>query len=90
MRATPQNVMASAMEGMFALEAPKPGETCLVPVLAIMVQTPGRAGYEAQLRTVFPNLTYEGWQGSGHFLMMESPERFNRSLEESLVKVSLR
>jgi pimeloyl-ACP methyl ester carboxylesterase len=83
MTATPQNVMASAMEGMFALEAPKPGETYDLPVMAIMAAAPGRAGYEAQLRTVFPNLRkYEAWEGSGHFLMMESPDRFNRALED--------
>src|ERR1035441_1838494 len=46
-------------------------------VMAVMVATPDRVGYEAQPRTVFPNLKYEGWQGSGHFLMMESPDRFN-------------
>ena len=85
MTATPQHVMASAMEGMFALEAPKPGETYGLPVMAIMVATPARAGYEAQLRTVFPNLRkYAAWEGSGHFLMMESPERFNRALEDFL------
>lgn len=85
MGSAPQHVMASAFEGMFAMEAPKPGETYPLPVMAVMVQTPGRAGYEAQLRTVFPNLRkYEAWEGSGHFLMMESPDRFNRALEDFL------
>lgn len=83
MAATPQNVMASAIEGMFAMEAPKPGETYNVPAMAIMVATPGRVGYEAKLRAVFPNLRiYQAWEGSGHFLMMESPDRFNAVLEE--------
>jgi pimeloyl-ACP methyl ester carboxylesterase len=42
-------------------------------------------GYEAKLRAVFPNLRkYEAWEGSGHFLMMESPERFNAALEDFL------
>lgn len=84
MLATPQHVVASAMEGMFALEAPKPGETYSLPVMAIMAASRTRAGLEEYLRTVFPNLKYEEWQGSGHFLMMESPERFNRALEEFL------
>src|SRR6266851_1911182 len=91
MGATPQHVMASAMEGMFALEAPKPGETYSVPVMAIMVASPGRAGYETQLRAVFPNLRkYEAWEGSGHFLMMESPARFNSALEEFLAGLERR
>jgi pimeloyl-ACP methyl ester carboxylesterase len=88
MLSAPQHVMASAFEGMFAMEAPKPGETYSLPVMAIVVQTPSRAGYEAQLRTVFPNLRkYEGWEGSGHFLMMESPDRFNRSLDDFLASL---
>ncbi len=84
MLATPQHVVASAMEGMLALEAPKPGETYNLPVSAIMAASRTRPGLEAYLRTVFPNLKYEEWQGSGHFLMMESPDRFNRALEEFL------
>jgi pimeloyl-ACP methyl ester carboxylesterase len=87
MLATPQNVMASAMEGMFAMEPIQPGETYKLPVLSIVAASPARAGFEAQLRVVFPNLTYEAWEGSGHFLMMESPERFNRALEDFLATV---
>jgi hypothetical protein len=84
MMSTPQYVMVSAFEGMFALEAPKPGETYDVPVAAIMVKR-SRPGYESQLKAIFPKLSkYEEWEGSGHFLMMESPDRFNRSLEEFL------
>ncbi len=84
MLATPQHVMASAFEGMFAMEPPKPGETYGLPVMAIMAEAPG-GSREAQFRTVFPNLRrYEGWEGSGHFLMMESPDRFNRALQEFL------
>jgi pimeloyl-ACP methyl ester carboxylesterase len=85
MGAAPQHVMASAMEGMFALEAPKPGETYSLPVMAIMSASQARPGLEARLRTVFPNLRkYEAWEGSGHFLMMESADRFNRALEDFL------
>jgi pimeloyl-ACP methyl ester carboxylesterase len=85
MMAAPQQVLTSAMRGMFALEAPKAGETYSLPVMAIMAG--GRPGNEAFLRTVFPNLRkYETWEGSGHFLMMESPDRFNRALEEFLAE----
>jgi pimeloyl-ACP methyl ester carboxylesterase len=84
MLATPQHVMASAFEGMLALE-PRPEETFAVPAMAVVAETSRNAGQEAQLRAVFPNLrTYEGWQGSGHFLMIESPGRFNRALEAFL------
>jgi pimeloyl-ACP methyl ester carboxylesterase len=84
MSATPQHVVASAMEGMFAIEGTKPGETYKLPVLAIAAGAP-RPDAEAQLRAVFPNLRkYEAWPGSGHFLMMESPDRFNAALEQFL------
>jgi pimeloyl-ACP methyl ester carboxylesterase len=70
---------------MFAVEAPKAGETYSLPVMAVMAGN--RPGNEAYLRTVFPNLRkYETWEGSGHFLMMESPDRFNRALEEFLAE----
>lgn len=86
MLSAPQNVMASAFEGMFQMEGVKPGETYSLPVMAIMADPkPGRAGFEKQLRAVFPNLErFQEWKGSGHFLMMESPDRFNRELEAFL------
>ena len=84
MMTAPQYVMVSAFEGMFAMAAPKPGETYDVPVASIGVKR-ARPGYDAQLRAIFPKLSkYEEWEGAGHFLMMESPDRFNRSLEEFL------
>ena len=87
MLATPQHVMASAMEGMFAMEEIKPGESYRVPAMAIMA-TP-RPGFETQLRELFPDLRgYETWKGSGHFLMMESPDRFNRALEDFLASLA--
>jgi hypothetical protein len=56
--------------------------------MAIVAASLGRANDEAQLRVVFPNLRkYEAWQGSGHFLMMESPGRFNTALEQFLVSL---
>ena len=83
MGATPQHVLASAMEGMFAVEPFKPGESYNIPAMAIVATA--RPGDEAQLRAAFPNLSkYEAWPGSGHFLMMESPDRFNASLENFL------
>ncbi|MCX6630626.1 MAG: alpha/beta hydrolase, partial [Candidatus Solibacter sp.] len=85
MMAAPQHVLTSAMAGMFALEAPKAGETYSLPVMAIMAATTSRPGFEARLRAVFPQLRkFESWEGAGHFLMMESAERFNRALEEFL------
>ena len=44
--------------------------------------------HEAYLRTVFPNLTYEEWPDTGHFLMMEEPERFNAAATRILLPFS--
>jgi len=87
MMAAPQHVLASAFEGIFTMEPIQPGEKYDLPTLSIMVKTPGRVDYEPQLRAVFPNLSYETWEGSGHFLMMESPDRFNKLLEEFLASL---
>ncbi len=83
MFSTPQQVLASAMEGMMALatewqDRPRRFEA---PALAVMARRAGRAGYQDYLRGIFPNLAgYEEWDGAGHFLMMEQPERFNAVL----------
>jgi pimeloyl-ACP methyl ester carboxylesterase len=85
MSAAPHHVVVSAMEGMFGMDPPREGETYSLPVLAINAVAPGGANYEERYRALFPNLRkFEGWEGSGHFLMMESPERFNKVLTEFL------
>ena len=88
MLATPQHVMASAREGMtrFSLDlAEEPRSQA--PALALMAKRPGvdRTEYKEYLQRVFPNLRgFQEWEGAGHFLMMEQPERFNAALEAFL------
>lgn len=56
-----------------------------VPALAVYAQMsmlPEK--HEAYLRTVFPALMYEEWPETGHYLMLERPERFNMLLETFL------
>jgi hypothetical protein len=33
------------------------------------------------MQPIFPSLQIQKWEKYGHFLMMEDPERFNRTLE---------
>jgi pimeloyl-ACP methyl ester carboxylesterase len=81
MLAAPQYVLASAMEGMMALDPPAPDTRFDVPAMALMVKRDSGPGYEAYLRSLFPRLwAYQAWEGAGHFLMMEQPERFNAAL----------
>jgi len=86
MLATPQHVLASAMEGMLALDPPA-GIRFDAPAMAVMVKRASQSGYEGYLRTLFPNLrSYQAWEGAGHFLMMEQPGKFNTALNEFLDK----
>lgn len=90
MLTTPQHVIVSALEGMFALAdsgLPQLKERRFeMPAIAIFAKREkGRPGYEAYLRSLFPNLRgYQEWEGVGHFLMMEQPEKFNAALLEFL------
>ena len=36
------------------------------------------------MRNIFPRMQLEKWEGAGHFLMMEDPQRFNRDVEQFL------
>jgi pimeloyl-ACP methyl ester carboxylesterase len=83
---TPSHVAASAMEEFRAsdvwLQPKSPG-----PVLAIAAHHENQAGPEALLRERFQNLDYEEWNGVGHFLMMEQPERFNAAVLKFVQKI---
>jgi pimeloyl-ACP methyl ester carboxylesterase len=86
MLSTPQHVAVSALDAI--------GDPVLwhedafgLPTLAIYAKVsdlpPDNEDY---LRQLFPNLEYEEWEGCGHFLFMEQPERFNKVLSEFLAK----
>jgi pimeloyl-ACP methyl ester carboxylesterase len=83
MLATPEHVRVAAISSPSQLDPPKPGETYGLPVLAIQ-SSPGIDARSPAMKRIFPNLQVEKWEGHGHFLMMEDPERFNRSLERFL------
>jgi pimeloyl-ACP methyl ester carboxylesterase len=50
-----------------------------VPTLAIYAK-PAPAKAEPLLRRMFTNLQYQEWDGVGHFIMMEKPDEFNRTV----------
>jgi len=86
MSSAPHHVLASAMEGMMALERPA-NLHFEIPAMAIMVKRDAQSDYEKYVHGVFPKLrSYQAWEGAGHFLMMEQPERFNTALAEFLDK----
>jgi pimeloyl-ACP methyl ester carboxylesterase len=81
MLATPEHVRVAAVTSASGLKAVKSPETYSLPALAILAAPSGPDGRGASLRKLFPHIRVESWNGAGHFLMMEDPERFNRTLE---------
>lgn len=83
MLSAPRYVMASAMEGMAAMP-PLTESYPQLPVEAIMMKRSNSAPYQEFLKQRFRLLGYQEFDGAGHFLMMEQPERFNELLREFL------
>jgi len=88
---TPQYVMRSAMEGMFASDQPAWDLSSVkVPVLAINAKSPmWTAEYESYMRSLSPKTDYRVIDGPGHFLMLENPAEFNAALIDMLEKFNL-
>jgi pimeloyl-ACP methyl ester carboxylesterase len=83
MTSAPQYVAASALQDLLLYTAPAGGIP--VPAMAIMVKHAGQPSNEPLLRAIFSNLrVYQDWEGAGHFLMMEQPEKFNAALSAFL------
>jgi pimeloyl-ACP methyl ester carboxylesterase len=83
MLATPSNVMASAMEGMMAMK-PVTESWPQLSVFAIMTKRGDSSAYQEYLKAHFDLRGYAEFEGAGHFLMMEFPERFNAELVKFL------
>ena len=84
MLATPEYVRVAAVTSLSEVYPPEPGQKFDSPALAIQAAQKGTEERAAAMRTFLPKLRLEKWVGSGHFLMMEDPARFNRSLEKFL------
>lgn len=84
MLATPEYVRVAAVTSPSQLDPPPKSQTFNIPALAIQAVEKGTEQRAAAMRTIFPRLRLEKWEHSGHFLMLEDPARFNRSLERFL------
>jgi len=60
-------------------------EVFQIPALGFTTQVVGRKYQSPHV----PRLEMRMWEGHGHFLFMEDPERFNREVEEFLVEHGL-
>jgi pimeloyl-ACP methyl ester carboxylesterase len=82
MLATPEYVRVAAVTSPSRLAPADANESFESPALAVSAtMAPARVGL---MRSIFPNLEIEKWEKYGHFLMMEDPDRFNRTLESFL------
>jgi pimeloyl-ACP methyl ester carboxylesterase len=84
--ATPQYVMAGAMEGMFGPDQPDWDlKRVNVPVLVINARSPmWNADYESYVHSLSPQTDYRMMDGVGHWLMLEKPAEFNATLTDLL------
>jgi pimeloyl-ACP methyl ester carboxylesterase len=89
--ATPQYVMAGAMEGMFGPDQPDWAlKTVNAPVLVINARSPmWNADYEKYVHSLSPQTDYLMMDGVGHWLMLEKPAEFNAMLANLLRKHDL-
>jgi len=87
MMATPEHVRVAAVSSPSELDRPLSSETYSIPVLAMGAVKPRQAFKTDGFRAFFPNFRAEVWRGYGHFLMIDDPGRFNRSLEKFLLGV---
>jgi sigma-B regulation protein RsbQ len=85
MLAAPEATATGAMIATFDASN-RNDEVMTLPVLGIYAGGSPMASRES-LKKIFPNSEYVQVAGTGHFVMMERPEEFNRLLEAFLGKV---
>jgi pimeloyl-ACP methyl ester carboxylesterase len=86
MLAAPESTAVGAMQATFDPTYWK-GDVFTEPVLGLYADH-SRSGDRAYMKTHFPNMDYKEIAGTGHFLMLEKPEEFNRLLIGFLEKQS--
>jgi pimeloyl-ACP methyl ester carboxylesterase len=89
MLSTPEYVAVSAMDGMMNKKIWQE-DKINVPVLAIMAESPAwKPDTKDFYQTIAPNLDFRMWQGYSHFLMMEQPALFNKTVKLFVAKNKL-
>lgn len=86
MLAAPESTAVGAMQATFD-PANWKGDVFTEPVLGLYADH-SRLGDREYMKTHFPNMHYQEIAGTGHFLMIEKPEEFNRLLIAFLDKQS--
>ena len=86
MLGAPEATAVGAMKATWGFPSPK-DEVIKVPVLGLYADHSRLADREF-MKTTYPNLQYVEISGTGHFLMMEKPDEFNRHLFDFLKTLS--
>ena len=84
MAGTPKYVRIAALSSISSLGPPPDDETFDLPAIAIQAAEPGTQARFELMRSIFPRLQLNIWEGAGHFLMLEDPQRFNAEVEQFL------
>jgi pimeloyl-ACP methyl ester carboxylesterase len=84
MMGAPAATAVGAMNATFD-RAIRKGDGLTQPVLGLYADK-SKFGDRAYMKTHFPNLEYVEIAGTGHFLMLEKPDEFNRLLLGFLAK----
>ena len=87
MLGAPPATAASAMRTTFDPERAS-DDVMTMPVYGIFAEKSFALGATSFLKKVFPKITYVEMPGTGHFVMMEQPQEFNRLLTGFLDSVS--
>jgi pimeloyl-ACP methyl ester carboxylesterase len=76
MLGAPSETAVGAMKAIFAPSSLK-DDICTLPVLGLYADK-SRSGNSEYMKTHFPTMDYQEIPGTGHFLMLEKPDEFNR------------
>jgi len=76
------SLVAATLDGMLIHSNVNDG-ICTLPVLGLYADK-SRSGNSEYMKTHFPKMDYKEIPGTGHFLMLEKPEAFNRLVLEFL------
>jgi pimeloyl-ACP methyl ester carboxylesterase len=87
MLSAPEATAVGAMKATFAFASPK-DEVIKLPVLGLYADHSRLGADKEFMKATYPNLQYVEIPGTGHFLMMEKADEFNRRLLDFLKTVS--
>ena len=78
----------AALSSISSLPPPPDDIAFDLPAVAIQAAEPGTQARFELMRSIFPRMQLNSWEGAGHFLMLEDPQRFNAEVEQFVAALS--